>query len=821
MIIDILPAEAFYVKAHQTIYQVALDLRKQNLPCDLTMMCVTLYERGLLEQVGGQAKLAQLVYPTISAINIDVYAKKVLEYWECRQLIEIFHEASALVNDPLSSPGEIKAFISRKVEGLKKAEGKKTPLRQAIAVAREILSSGHSELEENILLEEVRNDLGMGSYDWQHKIIKPLKREIESQRFKLELLRILAIEDKVEQLREISLMAPRFQMSAAVIQQCLKHIEQETLDTSPEKTYFGLDEFLDLEFEGLNWIVPGMLPEGETVILCALPKVGKTLLAIDLAFAVATGEDTFIGEQVSQSRVLLVSTDESARSTKAKLLKRGFRSEDAANLSVMTHLNIDRLGELEKHLEDFRPKLVIIDSLKRITVGKEISENSAEFADAIYKLKELLSRYGAAGLLIHHSNKNLEQYGVGRLRGSTAIAGAVWGTWHLDYVLKQDPKNKNKMKFDPSDPKRRKKIISRDCESQSMLIELNRANNSWVELTEESSQAIERQTQEQQVLELLEQYHPKGLEGREIMETLGVGKGIYTVLSRMVERRIISQRQSQVDRRRMVYCLPHTDPPSGNKCYQGCELIENGQNVKNCLDTPENSLPPPPPSESGSLLTNFPETPISTGIENSQQISQQPEENSQQNLGSPEGVDDSNADTEGGSSIVNNSIPVQGGEGINGALQTDTPRNDTRLIENDPWLKSDDKSPKSCDRSVSPSPNPDLVHECVEIFLAVVTVRNYEQKRPHVAEWDKHATASSLLEWTCQKYADIYDQAWKLLDSETQRIIIELCKSSDSGDRSIFSLPTDSSETFNETDGAAIPNAAADESVGAPAPTKA
>jgi hypothetical protein len=49
---------------------------------------------------------------------------------------------------------------------------------------------------------------------------------------------------------------------------------------------------------------------------------------------------------------------------------------------------------------------VIIDSLRRINAGREISENSAEFADQIYELKELLTRYGASGIIIHHANKN-------------------------------------------------------------------------------------------------------------------------------------------------------------------------------------------------------------------------------------------------------------------------------------------------------------------------------------------------------------------------------------------------------------------------------
>jgi phosphoribosyl 1,2-cyclic phosphodiesterase len=82
--------------------------------------------------------------------------------------------------------------------------------------------------------------------------------------------------------------------------------------------------------------------------------------------------------------------------------------------------------------------------LRRISAGRQLSENSAEFADAVYQLKELIARYNAAAILIHHTNKNSEAVGVERVRGSSAIAGAVWGVWELGHILKPDPNNKKK-----------------------------------------------------------------------------------------------------------------------------------------------------------------------------------------------------------------------------------------------------------------------------------------------------------------------------------------------------------------------------------------
>jgi hypothetical protein len=48
----------------------------------------------------------------------------------------------------------------------------------------------------------------MGDYAWEHKIIKPLKRDMDGERFKLELLSLLQMSDPVERYRQIALLHP-------------------------------------------------------------------------------------------------------------------------------------------------------------------------------------------------------------------------------------------------------------------------------------------------------------------------------------------------------------------------------------------------------------------------------------------------------------------------------------------------------------------------------------------------------------------------------------------------------------------------------------
>jgi len=89
---EILPAEAFYLKAHQTIYQGAIALQTQGKPTDLMNLSTWLADQELLDKVGGKAKLAQVADRTVSAVNIDGYAQLVLDKYLRRQLIHSGHK---------------------------------------------------------------------------------------------------------------------------------------------------------------------------------------------------------------------------------------------------------------------------------------------------------------------------------------------------------------------------------------------------------------------------------------------------------------------------------------------------------------------------------------------------------------------------------------------------------------------------------------------------------------------------------------------------------------------------------------------------------
>lgn len=86
--IDCLPEEAFYHSGHRRIYHAAIALTKQNRMCDLIAISDWLNARDELDEVGGTAKLAQLMNRTVSATNLDRYIELVLEKYIRRRMIE-------------------------------------------------------------------------------------------------------------------------------------------------------------------------------------------------------------------------------------------------------------------------------------------------------------------------------------------------------------------------------------------------------------------------------------------------------------------------------------------------------------------------------------------------------------------------------------------------------------------------------------------------------------------------------------------------------------------------------------------------------------
>lgn len=145
---DLLTPEAFYINAHRDIYKAALALNGQGLPTDLMSVYTWLSDHELLEKVGGQGKLAQLVERTVSAVNIDRYAALVVDKYQRRQLIQAGHEIVKLGYETSLELETVFDQTEQKVFGLTQVSAKQglTPISDTLIQALQEIETRHEGL---------------------------------------------------------------------------------------------------------------------------------------------------------------------------------------------------------------------------------------------------------------------------------------------------------------------------------------------------------------------------------------------------------------------------------------------------------------------------------------------------------------------------------------------------------------------------------------------------------------------------------------------------------------------------------------------------
>ena len=88
--------ECFYREKNMWVYQACLSCFEKNLPTDQAMVSHQLSESGLLEAAGGAAYTSHLVSNVATSVNIEFYAKVVLNLYRRRLLLQIAQQAEDL-----------------------------------------------------------------------------------------------------------------------------------------------------------------------------------------------------------------------------------------------------------------------------------------------------------------------------------------------------------------------------------------------------------------------------------------------------------------------------------------------------------------------------------------------------------------------------------------------------------------------------------------------------------------------------------------------------------------------------------------------------
>jgi hypothetical protein len=164
------------------------------------------------------------------------------------------------------------------------------------------------------------------------------------------------------------------------------------------------DELLKATFLEPQWVVPGLLPEG-LIILAGRPKIGKSVLTLQLAHAVSSG-GRFLNQHIQKASVLYIALEDSARRLKKRMHEQHWADHtEAVFYTEWAPLDRDGLSALQRAVDEKSHKLVIIDTLSRALSGKPDQNSVGDMTRVLSALQRLALDQEIAILVVDHHGK--------------------------------------------------------------------------------------------------------------------------------------------------------------------------------------------------------------------------------------------------------------------------------------------------------------------------------------------------------------------------------------------------------------------------------
>jgi len=197
-------------------------------------------------------------------------------------------------------------------------------------------------------------------------------------------------------------------------------------------------ELMALDLPPVRWAVPGVLPEGVT-ILAGKPKMGKSWLALGTCIAVASGGAALGKIRVERGGVIYLALEDNNRRLQKRLAKILGGRDAPGGLDLCTEWpRLDQGGvEALRGYAAQRPelRLIVIDTLKKIRSREAGSRGVYDLDyEALEPLLPLAAEFGVAIMVIHHLRKMEAGDPLDMVSGSTGLTGGVDGA----LVLKRD-----------------------------------------------------------------------------------------------------------------------------------------------------------------------------------------------------------------------------------------------------------------------------------------------------------------------------------------------------------------------------------------------
>jgi len=275
--------------------------------------------------------------------------------------------------------------------------------------------------------------------------------------------------------------------------------------------------------EPLKKIFGNYILEKSTTLFPSERGVGKSLLAMQIAIAISSGKNEFLGEEIQVNGNVLYVNLELGEHTTSKRLEKLYNTvmEDSIfNAHCLTSNSglLKIMDDILRYCEEFKPVLLIIDNLRCAFVGAD-NEKNKEMTVAITELNKLKTEVNAAILLVHHTKKGTSnQLAHSDMQSG---AGALTDLVDADFFLRKSSKDKNLRLL--------KRVKARESEEQegAKLIQLN-PENLWFEFVEEGVNEGEHLFQDHSSRELLKEkaitLKQRGINNNQISKMLEVDR---------------------------------------------------------------------------------------------------------------------------------------------------------------------------------------------------------------------------------------------------------------------------------------------------------
>jgi hypothetical protein len=222
----------------------------------------------------------------------------------------------------------------------------------------------------------------------------------------------------------------------------LREIESTSVKEKPK--FLNLNEFINKDMPKRESLIEPILGRSEITMIHGRPKIGKSLLTLQIAKSLITGEN-WLGFEVNKlDKPILIIQVEIAALLMQKRVKQIFR--DIPNIENIIipeqsrNIFLDQKagkGYVSSLIKDIEPGFVILDPyMKFFTTEEDAFKKCRPFFDFWFEQVEIT---GLSMMFVHHDAKFQEgKLGGQKALGSTEINASTDGNWSIERI--QDAK---------------------------------------------------------------------------------------------------------------------------------------------------------------------------------------------------------------------------------------------------------------------------------------------------------------------------------------------------------------------------------------------